>query len=165
MLLKSLIFSVLALTAIVALPSASIAQTDTKAAPTAQSVRALLVANKEGGAAVTQALIAALTANPKLISVVVAASKDASPELLASISAAIAQAIVEIAQTNPEAAAELKKVVEASAPEALKQQVASNLAEATTATAATGAGSGAGILGDVGVPLAPSNSLSTNSPT
>lgn len=160
---KSFIFPVLALSAVVALPAASIAQTDSKAAPTAQSVRALLIANKDGGAAVTQALIAALTANPKLISVVVAASKDASPELLASISAAIAQAIVEIAQTNPEAAAELKKVVEATAPEALRQQVASNLAEATTATAATG--SGAGILGDVGVPLAPSNSLSTNSPT
>lgn len=160
---KSLILSIFALSAVIALPGAVLAQSDTKAAPTAQSVRALIVANKDGGAAVTQALISALTANPKLISAVVAAAKDASPELLASISAAIAQAIVEVAQVDPEAAAEMKKTVEASAPEALRQQVASNLAEATTATAATG--SGGGVLGDVGVPLAPSNSLSTNSPT
>lgn len=138
------------------------AQSAKKAAPTAQSVKALIQANKKGGSALTQALIAAIKANPSLAAVVAENAEGASPELIASISAAISQAIVEIAQSNPEAAAQVKKAVEAKAPEALKQQIASNLAGSTTATATTG--SNAGPLGDVGVPLSVSTPSSSRSP-
>lgn len=141
----------------------SYAQSAKKPAPTSQSVKALIAANKNGGSALTQALIAAIKANPALAEVIAANAEGASPELLASISAAISQAIVEIAQTNPESAAQIKKAVEAKAPEALKQQIALNLAGSTTATAATG--SNAGPLGDVGVPLSVSTPSSSRSPT
>lgn len=141
----------------------SYAQSAKKAAPTAQSVKALIQANKNGGAALTQALIAAIKANPALAEVIATDAEGASPELLASISAAISQAIVELAQSNPEVAAQVKKAVEAKAPEALKQQVASNLAAATTATASTGTAGGP--LGDVGVPLSVSTPSSSRSPS
>jgi len=141
----------------------SYAQSAKKAVPTVQSVKALIQANKNGGPALTQALIAAIKANPALAEVIAESAANASPQLLASISAAISQAIVELAQSNPEVAAQVKKAVEAKAPEALKQQVAANLAGSTTATASTG--SNAGPLGDVGVPLTPSTPSSSVSPT
>lgn len=159
---KTLVFSVFSLLAVASIQSDALAQSKPKSVPTAESVKALIVANKNGGPALTQALIAAIKANPKLVDVIVESSAEASPQLLAAISAAISQAIVEIAQTNPAAAAEIKKTVEAKAPEALKQQVALNLAGSTTATASTGA---AGPLGDVGVPLTPSSTSSSRSPT
>ena len=151
----------LVLTTVAVTPS--YAQTAKKSGPTEQSVKALIQANKNGGAALTQALIAAIKANPALAEVIAANAEGASPELLASISAAISQAIVELAQTSPEAAAQVKKAVEAKAPEALKQQIAANLAGSTTATAATG--TSAGPLGDVGVPLSVSTPSSSRSPT
>ena len=139
------------------------AQTAKKTVPTAQTVKALIAANKNGGAALTAALIAAIKENPELAEVIAANAEGASPQLLAAISAAISQAIVELAQSNPEAAAQVKKAVEAKAPEALKQQVAANLASSTTAPAATGTSAGA--LGDVGVPLSVSTPSSSSSPT
>lgn len=139
------------------------AQSAKKSPPTAQSVKALIAANKNGGSALTQALIAAIKANPALAEVIAASAEGAAPALLASISAALSQAIVEIAQTNPAAAAQIKSAVEAKAPEALKQQIALNLAASTTATATTG--SNAGPLGDVGVPLSVTTPSSSRSPT
>lgn len=158
---RSLIFSVVSLLAINSFHSDAFAQSKPRSIPTAESVKALIVANKSGGAALTQALITAIKADPKLIDVIIEAAKNASPQLLASISAAISQSIVEIAQTNPAIAAEIKKAVETKAPEALKVQVASNIAGATTATASTGA---AGPIGDVGVPLNTSSPSSSRSP-
>jgi predicted LPLAT superfamily acyltransferase len=158
---KSLVFSVVSLLAVASVQSDALAQSNSKSAPTAETVKALIVANKNGGPALTQSLIAAIKANPKLVDAIIDSSKDASPQLLAAISAAISQAVVEIAQTNPAIAAEIKKTVEAKAPEALRQQVALNLAGSTTATASTG---GAGPLGDVGVPLTPSTPSSSRSP-
>lgn len=159
---RFIILSLIPILSMTSFQSSVYAQTAAKKpVPTAQSVKSLIVANKNGGAALTQALIEAIKAKPELLDVIVAASEGASPELLASISAAISQAIVEIAQTNPQLATRLKAVVEAKAPDTLKQQVALNLEGATTATATTG--SNAGPLGDVGVPLTASTPSSSRS--